>query len=106
MAARSVVPTGLPAPFPPLLPPLNSGKSWEVAVDGLDNPDLCAVLAEIYDEDFRPLVASRRIVSKETDRLLDPLCTLAGTERDRIRSTPVRPCDLCWRGWLNGGATD
>ena len=94
MAARSVVPTGLPAPFPPLLPPLNSGKSWEVAVDGLDNPDLCAVLAEIYDEDFRPLVASRRIVSKETDRLLVPLCTLAGTDRDLIGSTPVRPCDL------------
>ena len=94
MAACSVVPTGLPAPFSQLLPPVNSGMSWEVAVDGLDNPDLCAVLAEIDDEDFRPLVGSRRIVSGETDRLLVPLCSLAGTERDRIRSTPVRPCDL------------
>ena len=94
MAARSVVPTGLPAPFSPLLPPLNAGMLCEVAVDGLDDPNLCAVLAEIDDEDFRPLVGSRRIVSEETDRLLAPLCTLADKDRNRIRSTQIRPCDL------------
>ena len=94
MAARSVVPTGLPAPFSPMLPPLNSGMSWEVAVDGLDSPDLCAVLAEIDDEDFAQLVDSRRIVSEEAERLLLPLCNLASKERDCIRSTPLRPCDL------------
>ena len=94
MAARSVVPTGLPAPFSQLLPPVSSGMSWEVAVDGLDRPDLCAVLVEIDDEDFRLLVGSRHIVSGETNRLLVPLCTLAGTEGERTRPTPVRSCDL------------
>ena len=94
MSARSVVPTGLPAPFPPMLPPLDSGMSWEVAVDGLDNPELCATLAEIDDEDFARLVDRRHIVSEETERLLLPLCNLAGAEGDHIRSTPLRPCDL------------
>ena len=94
MAARSVVPTGLSAPFSPTLPPLNSGMSWEVAVDGLDSPDVCAAFAEIDDEDFAPLVAGRRIVSEESERLLLPLCNLAGTQRNCIRSTPLRPCDL------------
>ena len=89
MAARSVVPTGLPAPFSPLLPPLNSGMLWEVAADGLDDPDLCAALAAMDDKDLVALVDSRRIVSKEIERLLLPLCNLADTERNRIR-----PCDL------------
>ena len=94
MAARSVVPTGLPAPFSPLLPPLNSGMAWEVAVDGLDNPDLCAALAGMDDEDFAPLVDSRRIVSEETERLLLPLYNHTSTEKNCIRSTPLRPSDL------------
>ena len=94
MADRSVVPTRLPAPFLPLLPRLSSKMSWEVATDGLDNPDLCAALAEIDDEDFRSLVGSRRIVSCETNRLLVPLCTLASTDGDPIRPTPVRPANL------------
>ena len=94
MAARSVVPTNLPAPFPPLLPPLGSGTSWEVATDGLDDPDVCAALAEIEDEDFRPLVGSRRIVSAKTDELLAPFCTLAGEDGDLIGSTKLSPWDL------------
>ena len=94
MAARSVVPTGLPAPFSPLLPPLDSGMSWVVAADGLDCPDLCAALVGIDDEDFAQLVDSLHIVSEETERLLMPLCNLAGTESDRIRSNLLRPCDL------------
>ena len=94
MAARSVVPTGLPAPFSPLLPPLDSGMSWVVAADGLDCPDLCAALVGIDDKDFAQLVDSRHIVSEETERLLIPLCNLAGTESGRIRSNLLRPCDL------------
>lgn len=94
MAARPVVPTRLPAPFSPLLPPLRSGMSWEVATEGLDDPDLCAALAEIDDEDFRSLVGGRRIVSDETNRRLEPLCALAGPDGDPIRLSQVRPADL------------
>ncbi len=90
MAARSVVPTNLPAPFPPLLPPLSSGMSWEVATDGLDDPDLCTALAEIEDEDFRSLVRRRRIVSTETDKLLARLRELPGGD---LRPS-VSPSDL------------
>ncbi len=93
MAARGVVPTGLPAPFSPLLPPLNSGMSWKVAVDGLDNPELCAALAEVDDEDFARLLESHLVVSEETERLLLPLRNFPGMD-DHIRSTPLRPCDL------------
>ena len=94
MAARSVVPTNLPAPFPPLLPPLSSGMSWEVATDGLDDQHLCSALAEIEDDDFQSLVRSRRIVSVKTDRLLAPLRTLAGNDGAYIGSAKVRPWDL------------
>ena len=94
MAARSVVPTRLPAPFSPLLPPLNPGMSWEVATDGLADADLCAALAEIDDEDFRSIVGSRHIVSAKTARLLAPLRTPAGTDDAIIGSAEVSPWDL------------
>ena len=94
MTARSVVPTGLPAPFSPFLPPLNSGSSWEVAFDGLDNPKLCAALDEVDDADFLKLMDSRRVVSEETDRLLFPLLNPTGMEANGAHSTPLRPCDL------------
>ena len=94
MAARPVVPTRLPAPFPPLLPPLSSGAKWEVAADGLDDPDLCAALAEIDDEDFRPLVSDRRIVSYETNQRLEPLCALAEPDGDPSRPSALRLPDL------------
>ena len=68
--------------------------TWEVATDGLDNPDLCAALAEIDDECFRSVVGSRRIVSDETNRRLVSLCTLAGTDGDPTRLAPVRPVNL------------
>ncbi len=90
MAARSVVPTNLPAPFPPLLPPLSDGMSWEVATDGLDDPDLCVALAEIEDEDFRSLVGGRCIVSAKTDRFLARLRELPGGD---VRHS-VSPWDL------------
>ena len=88
MAARSVVPTHLPEPFPRLLPPLNPGVSWEVAADGLDDPELCAALAEIDDEDFRELFGSRCIVSAETDQLLAPLLALPEDPPLRPRFAP------------------
>ena len=93
MAARPVVPSGLPAPFRPLLPPLTSDVRIAVASDGLDN-HLCAVLAEIEDEDLAALVDGLCIVSEEVARLLRPLCNLAGTEGDCIGPTPLRPSDL------------
>ena len=91
MAARSVVPTKLPAPFPPVLPPLPSGMSWEVATGGLDDPELCAALAGIDDEDFRSLVGSRPIVSAKTDRLLALLHEVPWKLNG---STKVAPWDL------------
>ncbi len=94
MAARPVVPTRLPAPFPPLLPPISSGMPWEVATDGLDDPDLCAALVKIDDEDFRSLVRGRRIVSDQTNRRLVPLCTPAETDDGPIDTAPLRPADL------------
>ena len=90
-AARSVVPTDLPAPFPPMLPPMSSGMSWEVASDGLGHPNLCAALAEIEDEEFRSLVGSQRIVSGRTHRLLAPV--FAPSE-GLGAAAEVRPTDL------------
>ena len=94
MAARSIVPTDLPAPFPTVLPPMSAEMSWEVAGEDLGNPDLCAALTEIDDEDFRSLVGSRRIVSEKSERLLLPLCGLGETQGDRIHSVPLGPCHL------------
>ena len=88
MAARSAVPSGLPAPFPQVLPPLTSGTRIEVADGGLDNADFCHALAEIDDEDLVGLVETRCIVSADVKQLLLPLCNLGGTEED------FRPYDL------------
>ena len=93
MAARSAVPSGLPAPFQPMLPLLTSDVRIEVASGGLDN-HLCAVLAKIEDEDLAALVDGCCIVSAEVAQLLRPLCNLAGTEGDCIGPTPLRPSDL------------
>ena len=94
MAVRSVVPTGLPAPFSPVLPPLDSGMPWAVAADSLDSSDLCAALAEIDDKDFKSLADSRPIVSAEIEQLLRPLCSLAEKEGDYVSPTRLRPSDL------------
>ena len=94
MAVRSVVPTGLPAPFSPVLPPLDSGISWAVAVDELDSPDLCAALVEIDDKDFKSLADSRLIVSAEIEQLLRPLCSLAEEEGNCVSPIRLRPSDL------------
>ena len=94
MAVRTVVPTGLPAPFSPVLPPLDSGISWAVAVDELDSPDLCAALVEIDDKDFKSLADSRLIVSAEIEQLLRPLCSLAEEEGNCVSPIRLRPSDL------------
>ena len=93
MAARSAVPSGLPAPFQPMLPPLTSDARIKVASGGLDD-HICAVLAEIEDEDLAALVDGLCIVSAEVAQLLRPLCNLVGTEGDCIGPTPLRPSDL------------
>ena len=93
MGACSAVPSGLPAPFQPMLPPLTSDVRIEVASGGLEN-HLCAVLAEIEDEDLAALVDGCCIVSAEVEQLLLPLCNLEGTEWDCIGPTPLRPSDL------------
>ena len=71
MATRSAVPSGLPAPFPQVLPPLTSGTRLEVADGGLANADFCHALAEI--DELVSLVEARCIVSAETLGLLRPL---------------------------------
>ena len=93
IGACPVVPSGLPAPFQPMLPPLTSHVRIEVASSDFDN-DLCAVLAAIEDEDLTALVDGRCIVSAEVEQLLRPLCNLAGTEGNRIAPIPLRPSNL------------
>ena len=94
MAERPVVPSGLPAPFPQVLPPLTSGTRIEVANGGLDNENFCDALAEINDEDFAALVDDHCIVSVEVAQLLGPMCDTADTKRINIAPTRLRPTDL------------
>ena len=93
MGACSAVPSGLPAPFQPMLPPLTSDVRIEVASGDFDK-HLCVVLAEIEDEDLARMVGGRCIVSEEIEQLLRPLCSLVGTEGDYIAPTPLHPSDL------------
>ena len=90
MAARSAVPSGLPAPFTQVLPPLTSGTRIEVANGGLDNENFCHALAEIDDEDLVALVEGRCIMSTETQGLLRPLCQ----DGSSIHTEPLRPSGL------------
>ena len=93
MGACSVVPSGLPSPFRPTLPPLTSGVRIEVANDDFDN-DLCAILANIKDKSLVALVGESCIVSPEVEQLLRPLCSPAGTQDDRFAPTRLHPSDL------------
>ncbi|MDE0210017.1 MAG: hypothetical protein OXJ64_09050, partial [Boseongicola sp.] len=94
MAARPAVPSGLPAPFPPVLPPLTSETRIEVADGGLANADFCHALAEINDETFAALVDDHCIVSAEVEQLLGPLCGTEDTEGNYISPTRLRPSNL------------
>ena len=105
MAARSVVPTGLPAPFPPLLPPLNSGKSWEVAVDGLTILTYAQSSLKSTTKTsghWLPVVAS--CPRKPTDSSIH--CALSRVRKGIASVRPRSAHVMCWRGWLNGGTTD
>ena len=93
-AARPAVPSGLPAPFTPVLPPLTTNTRLEVADGGLANADFCYALAEINDKDFAALVDDHCIVSAEVAQLLGPLCGTADTERHYIAPTRLRPSNL------------
>ena len=93
MGACPAAPSGLPAPFRPMLPPLTSDVRIEVASGDFDN-HVCTVLAEIEDEGLAALVGDRCIVSAEVERLLRPLCSLEGAEGDYVAPTPLRPSDL------------
>ncbi len=84
MSARAVVPCGLPAPFPAALPPVAPGMRIDVAVGGLDDPDLCRAFAEI--EDVVTVVKSHRVVSGEVAQRLRPLLN------ETIRA--LRPADI------------
>ena len=90
MAERPAVPSGLPAPFIQVLPPLTSGTRIEVADGGLDNANFCHALAEIDDENLVGLVETRCIVSAETQGLLRPLCQ----DGSSIHTVPLHPSDL------------
>lgn len=92
MAARPVVPSGLPAPFRPTLPPLKSEVKTEVAHDGLG--DLCRVLAKIEDEDLAALVDDRCVVSAEVAQIVFPLSNLSDTKGGCIDPIPLRPSAL------------
>ena len=89
MGTCSAVPSGLPAPFQPVLPPLTSDVRIEVASGDFDSR-MCAVLAAVEDEDLTALVGDRCIVSAEVGQLLRPLRGHAGIEGDRIAPTPLR----------------
>ena len=94
MAARPAVPSGLPAPFPPVLPPLTSNTRLEIADGGLANADFCHALAKINDEDFAVLVDGHCIVSAEVAQLLGPLCGTEDTEENCISPPRLRPSNL------------
>lgn len=93
MGACSAVPSGLPTPFQPVLPPLTSDVRIEVASGDFDSR-MCAVLAAVEDEDLTALVGDRCIVSAEVGQLLRPLRGHAGMDGDRIVATPLRPSVL------------
>ena len=71
MGDRAVVPSGLPAPFPETLPPLQPGMRLDVAAGGLDDPSLCRTLAEIGD--VVSVIQGHRVVSAEVEQRLRPL---------------------------------
>jgi hypothetical protein len=71
MATRSVVPSGLPAPFPEYLPPLAPGARVEVAGPGLHDPEVCRALAEIPDTAH--LAGTHMVVTEAVAALLRPL---------------------------------
>ncbi len=85
MEARSVVPSGLPAPFAERLPPMKPKPRLEIAVGGLDNADLCRALTKI--DEVAALAAKHCVVSGDVAQRLRPL--LAGRSLRQLQ-----PCDI------------
>lgn len=84
MSARSVVPSGLPAPFSDRLPALTAGMRIEVAVAGLDDPGLCQAFARVGD--LASAARAHRAVSSEIAQHLRPLLSTAPRS--------IRPWDI------------
>ena len=72
MSARSVVPSGLSAPFPAVLPATRDGMRVDVAGD-IAEPELCAALRAMSDADVASVVSRRCVVSREVAQILRPL---------------------------------
>ena len=72
MGARSVVPSGLSAPFPPVLPAIDDGMRVDVAGD-IAEPELCAALRAMSDTEVASVVSRRCVVSRDVAQLLRPL---------------------------------
>jgi hypothetical protein len=75
MTARSVVPSGLPAPFSDRLPALTTDANVETAVGGLDNPGLCHAFAQV--DDLASLARNHHVISNEVAQRLRPLLRTA-----------------------------
>ena len=71
MSARSVVPSGLPAPFCERLPPLKPGMRIESTMQDLDNSALCSAIAGIND--LARLARGHLVVSSTVAQRLSPL---------------------------------
>ena len=78
MSARTVVPSGLPAPFAERLPPLRQEMRIEIAAGGLDNPELCRSFESI--EDIVSLVKSHLVVSRKVAERVRPLVRMVMPE--------------------------
>ena len=83
MGARSVVPSGLGAPFPAVLPAIEAGMKVDVAGD-IAESDVCAALGAISDPEVVSVLGRRCVVSQEVAQLLRPLLATAGLERLRM----------------------
>ena len=80
MRTRSIVPSGLGAPFPSVLPAMDAEMKVEVAGD-LAEPDLCGALNAIDDPTLASVLAGRCVVSREVANLLRPLLGSGGPVR-------------------------
>ena len=80
MGARSVVPSGLGAPFPAVLPAIEGEMKVDVAGD-IAEPNLCAALGAISEREVASVLGHRCVVSREVANLLRPLLGTVGPVR-------------------------
>ena len=85
MSARSVVPSGLPAPFCERLPPLKPGMRIESTMQDLDNSALCSAIAGIND--LARLARGHLVVSSTVAQRLSPL--LMKTPISRLQPSDI-----------------